>query len=109
MRIVADPEVGFPGKIEDDGKVVDGFYTFVAYVYGAGEVPPQGIDLTTIAELRAQYWNPRRRALVIPRPGGRPDGYEFGDKLLSHVTDTTVVFVRPEFVIPGSFPKPTVS
>ena len=105
-RIVADPEAGFPGKIEDGGRIVAGFYTFVAYVYAPDEATPQGIDLTTIAQLRARYWNPLREALVIPRAGGRSGGYEFGHKLLSQVTDTTIVHVRPEFVIPGNIPKP---
>jgi hypothetical protein len=102
-RIVADPESGFPGKIEDGGKLVEGFYKFVAYVYGPGEVPPAGIDRATIAELRAKYWDPARRALVIPRHIGT---FEFGSKLLSHATDTTVVHIRPEFLIPGRFPRP---
>ena len=38
-RIVADPEGGFPGKIEDGGTWVQGFYKMVAYAYGPGEIP----------------------------------------------------------------------
>ncbi|HEX9437172.1 MAG TPA: hypothetical protein VGA16_08465 [Candidatus Limnocylindria bacterium] len=97
-RIVADPEGGFPGKIEDGGTWVQGFYKMVAYAYGPGEIPPPDIDRATIAELRARYWDPTRRALVIPWRGGRT--FEFGPKLLSQTNDATVVHVRPEFHMP---------
>ena len=97
LRIVADPEGGFPGKIEDKGTWVQGIYRLVAYAYGPGEVVPAGIDRATIAELRAKYWNSERRALVIPFPSKSGRTYEFGPKLLSQTTDTTVVHVRPEF------------
>ncbi len=99
-RIYADPEGGFPGKIEDGGKRVQGFYKMVAYAYGPGELVPAGIDRATIAELRAKYWDPARRALVIPWRGGRT--FEFGPNLLSQTTETTVVHVRPEFHMPGA-------
>ena len=107
-RIVADPEGGVPGKIQDDtGKWVNGFYKYVAYVYGPDENPPSGISLTTIAELRARYWDPARSALVIPRHGDARHGtFEFGSKLLSHASDSAVVHIRPEFLIPGNFPRP---
>lgn len=105
-RFVAHPESGYPGKIEDDGKIVQGFYKLAAFVYDAGEVAPSRIELTTIGELRAKYWDPTRRALVVPGPGARRDPYEFGPELLDGTTDTTVVHVRPEFLIPGKFPRP---
>ena len=105
-RIVAHPEGGFPGKIEDGGIKVQGFYKLVALVYERDEVPQRGLELTTIAELRAKYWNPSRLTLVIPSPGGRRDAYEFGPELLRDTTDATVVHVRPEFVIPGNFASP---
>ncbi|MGH2492300.1 MAG: hypothetical protein ACRDF9_12405 [Candidatus Limnocylindria bacterium] len=105
-RVVADPEGGFPGKMEEGGTWVQGIYRYVAYVYGPGEVPPAGIDLATIAELRAKYWNSERGTLLVPFPGGRT--YEFGPKLLSQTTDTTVVHVRPEFWFPHGGPPPEV-
>ncbi|MDQ3400383.1 MAG: hypothetical protein M3470_05230 [Chloroflexota bacterium] len=105
-RFVAHPERGFPGKIEDEGKVVEALYKIAALVYDPGEVPPRRIELTTIGELRAKYWNPTRRALVIPGPGARPHTYEFGPELLDQTTDTTLVNVRPEVLIPGKFPRP---
>ena len=106
-RIIADPVNGFPSTIEDGGKRVQGFYKMVAYVYGPGEVPPAGIDLTTIAELREKYWDAARQILVIPRHGdARSGAFEFGPDLLSETTESTVVHVRPEFVIPGRFPRP---
>lgn len=106
IRIVADPQGGFPGKIEEKGTWVQGLYKMVAYVYGPGEVVPAGIDRATIAELRAKYWDPTRRALVIPWRAGRI--FEFGPELLSETTDTTVVHVRPEFSHRHRGPKPEV-
>jgi hypothetical protein len=104
-RVVADPEGGFPGQIEEGGTWVQGIYRIVAYVYGPGEVPPAEIDRATTAELRAKYWDPARRALVIPLGSGT---YEFGPKLLSQTTDATVVIVRAEFSYPHRGPKPEV-
>lgn len=102
-RIVADPENGLPGKIEEHGTWVQGIYRVVAYAYGPGEIAPSDADRATIAELRAKYWNAGRRALVIPFNGAE---YEFGAKLLNQTTDQTVVHVRREFFVPGHFDKP---
>ncbi len=99
-RIVADPEAGFPGKIEESGTWAQGFYKMVAYAYGPGEVVPDSTDRATIAELRAKYWDPSRKVLVIPWRSGR--SFEFGPKLLSQTSDATVVHVRPEFHMPGA-------
>jgi hypothetical protein len=80
----------------------------VAYAYGPGEVVPAGIDRATVAELRAKYWNSERRALVIPFPSQSGRTYEFGPRLLSQITDATVVHVRPEFSYPHEGPPPQV-
>ena len=104
-RIVGDPEGGFPGKFEDrDGKWVQGIYRYVAYVYGAGEVPYSSAE--SMADLRAKYWNPSRQALVIPFTGGCT--YEFGSKLLSQTTDSTMVLIRVEFQFPHGGPPPEI-
>ena len=103
-RFVADPEGGVPGRMEEHGTWVQGMYRMAAYAYGPGEVPPADIDQATMAELRTKYWDPARRALVIPFTGGRT--FEFGPKLLSEVSDTTVVHVRPEFSYPLEGPPP---
>jgi hypothetical protein len=63
-RIYADPERGYPGTIEENGTRVQGMHRYVAYVYGPGEVPHAYAE--TIAQLRQKYWDPARRALVIP-------------------------------------------
>jgi hypothetical protein len=68
-RVVADPEDGYPGKIEDKGKWVQGIYRYVAYVYGPGEVPYASAE--SMAELRAKHWDPSQQALVIPFTGTR--------------------------------------
>ena len=102
-RIVADPESGLPGNIQDNGTWVQGTYKVVAYAYGPDETPPADIDRATIAQLRAKYWDSGRQALVIPFNGGT---YEFGPKLLRQTTDATVVHVAREFFIPGKFDKP---
>ena len=96
QRIVADPEGGLPGRIQDDGTWVQGVYRVVAIVYGPGEVVDGG-DCTTLAELRAKYWDPTRRSLVIPFNGGT---YEFGSKLLGQMTDAAVIQIRREFSYP---------
>ena len=103
-RIVADPESGYPGTIEDKGTRVQGIYRYAAYVYDQGEVPYASAD--SMAELRAKYWDPSQQALVIPFTGGRT--YEFGSKLLSQTTDTTMVLVRVEFQFPHEGPPPEV-
>jgi hypothetical protein len=106
-RFVANPESGYPSKIEQEGKKVDAFTMMVALVFGAGEeVYPRGIEVTSIGDLRAKYWDPTRRALVIPGPGSRRNPYEFGPELLNETTDTMLVHVRPEVLIPGKFPRP---
>ena len=103
-RIVGDPETGHPGTIEDSGKRVEGIYRYVAYVYGADEVPY--VHAESMAELRAKYWEPSREALVIPFTGGRT--YEFGSKLLSQTTDTTMVLIRVEFQFQHQGPPPEI-
>jgi hypothetical protein len=103
-RIVADPETGHPGTLEDHGKRVLGIYRYVAYVYGAGEIPYRSAE--SMAELRAKYWDPSQQALVIPFTGGLT--YEFGTKLLSQTADTTMVLIRVEFQFPHEGPPPEV-
>ena len=103
-RIVADPETGYPGTLEDQGKPVRGTYRYAAYVYGAGEVPYASAE--SMAELRAKYWNPSRQALVVPFTGGRT--YEFGTKLLSQTTDATMVLIRVEFQFRDDGPPPEI-
>jgi hypothetical protein len=71
-------------------------YRYVAYVYGPGELPHAYAE--TMAQLRTKYWDPARRALVIP--GLRGDNFTFGPKLLSETTDTTMVKLQQEFWIP---------
>jgi hypothetical protein len=48
----------------------------------------------TVAELRAMYWDPALRALVIPVGRHR---FAFGRKLLSETTDTTAVQIQSHF------------
>jgi hypothetical protein len=103
-RVVADPEGGVPGRLEERGTWVQGMYRMVAYVYGPGEVAPADIDQETTAELRGKYWDPARRSLVIPFTGGRT--FEFGPELLHGNADTTVVHVRPEFSYADPGPPP---
>ena len=103
-RIVAEPESGFPGQIEERGTWVQGVYRMVAYVYGPDELAPTGIDRATITELRAKYWDPARQALVIPL--GSRHTFELGHELLTHVPDTAVIHVRPEFSYPHEGPPP---
>jgi hypothetical protein len=106
-RFVAHPKRGYPGKIEENEKKVDAFYMMVALVFDPDEeVYPRGIEVTTVGELRAKYWDATRRALVVPGPGSRRLPYEFGPELLDQTTDTTRVHIRPEALIPGRFPRP---
>ena len=72
-------------------------------MYGPGEVPYASAE--SMAELRAKYWDPSQRALVIPFTGHT---YEFGPKLLSQTTDTTMVLIRIEFQFPHEGPPPEV-
>jgi hypothetical protein len=103
-RIVGDPETGYPGTWDDNGKRVQGIYRYVAYVYGADEVPY--VHAKSMAEQRANYWDPSRQALVIPFTGGHT--YEFGSKLLSQTTDATMVLIRVEFQFPHQGPPPEI-
>jgi hypothetical protein len=101
-RIIGDPETGYPGTWDDNGKRIQGIYRYVAYVYGADEVPY--VHAKSMAEQRAKYWDPSRQALVIPFTGGQT--YEFGSKLLSQTTDATMVLIRVEFQFPHQGPPP---
>jgi hypothetical protein len=93
-RIVAEPREGLPGKWEEkNGSRSKGAYRIAAVVYGPGEAVDAG-DRTTLPELRAKYWNPERRSLVIPFNGGT---YEFGSELLRQAGDTSVIQIRKEF------------
>ena len=103
-RIVGDPETGHEGTLDHDGKRVRGIYRYVAYVYGAGEIPYRSAE--PMAELRAKYWDPSRQALVIPFTGELT--YEFGTKLLSQTTDATMVLIRVEFQFPHEGPPPEI-
>ena len=104
QRIVADPETGYPGTMEDDhGEPVHGVYRYAAYVYGAGEVYAYA---ESMAQLRAKYWNPSHQALVIPFTGGRT--FVFGTKLLSQTTDATMVLIRVEFQLHHEGPPPEI-
>ena len=103
-RVIGDPETGYPGTMEDHGKLVQGVYRYVAYVYGAGELPQT--NAKSMAELRAKYWDPSREALVIPFTGGRT--YEFGSRLVRQTTDTTMVVIQMEFQFPHEGPPPEI-
>jgi hypothetical protein len=102
-RVVATPERGYPGTLDEPGKGarVHGIYRYVAYVYGPDEIPYPAAE--SMAELRAKYWDPSRRALVVPFTGHT---FEFGTELLGQTTDTTMVLIRIEFQYPHEGPTP---
>jgi hypothetical protein len=103
-RVVADPESGYPGTIEDNGTHVQGIYRFAAYVYRPGEVPDASAE--SMAQLRAKYWDASQQALVIPFTGGRT--YELGAKLINRTTDSTMVLIRIEFQFADNSPPPEI-
>jgi hypothetical protein len=107
LRIVAEPEEGFPGKMQDGDTWVQGTYRMVAYVFAPEEVPPRGTAVATIDELRAKYWNAKRHALVIRFPSRGPHTYEFGHALLK-LSGAALVHVRPEFSWRSEGPMPQV-
>lgn len=101
-RILAHPQDGVPGTIEEAGQRVHGVYYLAAYLYGPEETMPAGMD--TLSKLRALHGSPTQRSLVVPFTGEAK--FTVGSDSLGVPDDRVIVLI--EFSYPDSGPPPEV-
>jgi hypothetical protein len=101
-KFVAQPQSGFPGFIDDNGKQLDGVYTLRGEIYDAAELPP--MPMPTFARLKAKgFWDPATSSLKVPFG----DGYfTIGPDILGNLSEAGWIRLRLQHYAPPPKAKP---